>query len=242
MELSFCAQYFHHAGDVVRSHAHTCTEFVFYGHGCRGMTRIGKEEFPFCAGTVAVNKEGVTHSEAHTGNGIVRFFGVYGDVSVKTGVYGDMWSIGKQIEEIDAEIRKQESDYREMIALKIKEITIRLARRGNAVQTAERDLTFFRQYMKENYMYPLSLTALSAQAGYSPDYFRHLYKKTFGVAPKTELVRWRLGAAEKLLEEGVLSCTDIALECGFSDGAQMSRMFRTYLGKTPKSFKTQKKE
>ena len=44
-------------------------------------------------------------------------------------------------------------------------------------------------------------------------------------------------AAQRLLAEGALSCTEIAYRCGFSGSSQFAMLFRRETGMTPTAFR-----
>jgi transcriptional regulator GlxA family with amidase domain len=57
------------------------------------------------------------------------------------------------------------------------------------------------------------------------------------MSPQEYMIDVRLENAKRLLGKTNHSCTDIAYICGFSNGAQMTSMFKKKYGKTPKEFK-----
>ena len=70
----------------------------------------------------------------------------------------------------------------------------------------------------------------------SYDYFQHRFKEIVGESPQQFLVRKRVEAAEGLLADGTLSCTEIAYQCGFSNSAQFSAIFKREKGITPRQY------
>jgi AraC-like DNA-binding protein len=74
---------------------------------------------------------------------------------------------------------------------------------------------------------------LSALTGYSYDYFRHIFKVAYGISPQDYLINVRLEQAKSMLHNTALSCTQIAISCGFSNSGQMSVMIKRRYGKSP---------
>ena len=83
----------------------------------------------------------------------------------------------------------------------------------------------------------LSLDGAAKEAGLSPFYFLRLFNKVLGVTPHQYLVRTRLRRAAKLLAEGSLPVTEVALDAGFADLSNFVRSFRRAAGVPPREFR-----
>lgn len=71
-----------------------------------------------------------------------------------------------------------------------------------------------------------------------------LYEKTrklLGLAPNDLIREMRMKQAKSWLEEGCLSVTDVAYQCGFSDVRYFSTVFKKYYGISPSSVKSSSK-
>jgi AraC-like DNA-binding protein len=63
------------------------------------------------------------------------------------------------------------------------------------------------------------------------------FHRTLGLPPMDYLIEKRLDLAQRLLLDTDLNITEIALECGFSDGNYFTRQFRRRRGTTPTQFR-----
>lgn len=74
-------------------------------------------------------------------------------------------------------------------------------------------------------------------AGVSPRQFARLFKQHIGVTPKRFILETRLRYARFLVENGVMSMTEIAFETGFSDSAHLATAFKMKYGRPPTGFR-----
>ena len=84
---------------------------------------------------------------------------------------------------------------------------------------------------------PVDLEAAANEAGLSPFHFLRLFSKVVGVTPHQYLVRSRLRRAARLLADGDLPVTDVALDVGFGDLSNFVRTFHRAAGVSPRSFR-----
>ena len=84
---------------------------------------------------------------------------------------------------------------------------------------------------------PVSLDTASAEAGLSPFHFLRLFTRVMGVTPHQYLVRARLRRAARLLADGDLPITGVALEAGFADLSNFVRTFHRAAGVSPRQFR-----
>ncbi|MBO0779808.1 MAG: helix-turn-helix transcriptional regulator [Ktedonobacteraceae bacterium] len=93
-----------------------------------------------------------------------------------------------------------------------------------------RNLTLFvADHLSEN----LSLEALAQQVGFSSYHFARLFRQTTGESPHQFVLRQRLAAAERLLQESALSLAQIASEVGIPNQSYFTQAFKRYRGMTP---------
>jgi AraC family transcriptional regulator len=83
----------------------------------------------------------------------------------------------------------------------------------------------------------LDLEAMACEVGLSPFHFLRLFANVLGVTPHQYLVRARLQRAARLLVEGGMSITEIALEVGFNDVSNFVRTFHRAAGVSPRRFR-----
>ena len=78
---------------------------------------------------------------------------------------------------------------------------------------------------------------LANQARLSADYFRRLFVRTYGLAPKTWLVRQRIASAGSALLESNLTIGEVAEHMGYPDVFQFSRQFKQVMGVSPRAYR-----
>jgi AraC-like DNA-binding protein len=83
----------------------------------------------------------------------------------------------------------------------------------------------------------IGLEMAAREAALSPYHFLRLFRAVLGVTPQQYLVRCRLRRAARLLAEGDLPVTDVALEVGFGDLSNFIRTFRRAAGVPPRDFR-----
>lgn len=90
-------------------------------------------------------------------------------------------------------------------------------------------------YVEEHYFERLTLDDAASHFGYSKNYFCNRVKSATGVTFNDFLNSVRIGHACKRLSEGT-SIEETAFLCGFTDPSYFIKVFRRYMGMTPKSF------
>jgi AraC family transcriptional regulator len=81
---------------------------------------------------------------------------------------------------------------------------------------------------------PLTIAALSREAGASSAHLRHWFKLITGTTLHRYVVRRRLERARQLLLAGKLGTGEVALATGFSHQSHMARWMRREMGCTPR--------
>lgn len=79
----------------------------------------------------------------------------------------------------------------------------------------------------------LSLAVLSQTVGISEYHFLRLFKLSTGLTPHQYVMRQRLERARELLQNNVISVTEIAYSLGFATPAHFAHHFRRQMGVTP---------
>jgi len=95
------------------------------------------------------------------------------------------------------------------------------------------------KYITENYRQSLSIETLASQCFISSDYFRKLFRQNIGMSPLKYINRVRAENAARLLEEGILSVTEVATRTGFNDINNFTRIFKGFFGLTPSDYRKQ---
>jgi AraC family transcriptional regulator len=88
-------------------------------------------------------------------------------------------------------------------------------------------------YIRENLDSSLQTRQLAEIINLSASYFTRAFKVSFGVVPSFYVTRSRIEHAQRLLIETQDPICQIALNCGFSDQAHLSKRFREQVNDTP---------
>lgn len=67
----------------------------------------------------------------------------------------------------------------------------------------------------------------------SCSHFSRAFRTTFGCTPQKYIVDQRVGRAKQLMITTEMNLCEVALACGFSDQAHLTRVFRSRTGDTP---------
>lgn len=102
--------------------------------------------------------------------------------------------------------------------------------------TEERYLRRVKQYVEDNFSFPITVASMAAHVGLERSYLYKLFQRQEGMAPSRYLQNYRLNHAARLLQEGHLSAAEVAEASGFSDLSHFYRAFRHHFGVTPKQF------
>ena len=93
-------------------------------------------------------------------------------------------------------------------------------------------------YIHENYTTEnISIAKVSEMCGITPEYFRSLFKKTFGSSPIKYINELKITRAKELLGSGLYSVSEAATLSGYSDPSHFSREFKKAVGISPARFK-----
>lgn len=77
----------------------------------------------------------------------------------------------------------------------------------------------------------------STEMGFSYSHFRRLFKQQTGLAPHDYLLHCRMQYAADALKDLRRSVKEVAIETGYEDPAQFSKLFRQKIGLSPKKFR-----
>ena len=90
------------------------------------------------------------------------------------------------------------------------------------------------EYMREHLSGPVTTKEIAASIELSDSHFRRAFKSATGVTPHRWLLGVRISEAQKLLKEGVVPLSEIALVTGFGDQSHFSRTFQKVIGVSPR--------
>lgn len=222
--------------NVFRTHSHNCYELVYFLTGT-GSTVIGEQSHAVKEHAYCIIAPGTRHIECLEGYGEILFIGFTckaGFAPLQEGVYrnGDL-SKYTLLQDIFQEYKDQRPGYEIAGHSLLDLFLLSVLRESTAESKPTKDLQLLREYIGQHADQKINFKELAAVSGYSPDYFRRIFKERFGVSPQQYMIHIRLEQAKELLSTTDLSCTEIAYRCGFSNSAQLSTMFRERYGISP---------
>lgn len=95
---------------------------------------------------------------------------------------------------------------------------------------------FVKKYIEEHYMKEIRLKDLATVAHVSESYLSVRFKHEVGCSFTEYLVRYRMNKAQEMFAGRFSSCKEVAMNVGYPDYAQFSKMFKKYTGNSPKEF------
>lgn len=93
-------------------------------------------------------------------------------------------------------------------------------------------------YMNSHYGDSIQISEIADHVSLSRFYFSRLFRKETGRSPNEYLADIRISAAKEMLTERILSITEIAELCGFTNTSHFTRFFREKTGQTPAAFRS----
>lgn len=88
-------------------------------------------------------------------------------------------------------------------------------------------------HLRGRYSCKTALSDAARLTGLSVPRLQHLFRRTMGIPITEYLQRQRVGIARNLVEMTALPMSFIAEQCGISDQARMTVLFRKYFGESP---------
>lgn len=95
-----------------------------------------------------------------------------------------------------------------------------------------------REMVVEHFSETLKLTQIAAEVGVHPVYLATAFRQKFGVTIGEFVRRLRIEHACAELNKEDLSLSAIALQAGFADQSHFSKVFKSYVGMTPREYRT----
>jgi AraC-like DNA-binding protein len=108
-----------------------------------------------------------------------------------------------------------------------------LARQERSIARA---LVFVREHLSE----PLGLAEVARAAGFAPDYFSRLLKRSEGITFERYVQKVRVERAKQLLDETVLGIEGVRRLCGFRTRNYFHKVFKDAVGTTPRAYRERK--
>jgi len=94
-----------------------------------------------------------------------------------------------------------------------------------------------REYVDSHIADPMRVADLCALIQRSEAHFSRAFKRTFGASPHAFVIQRRLELAGQYMLQTEVPLSDIALRCGFTDQAHLSKHFRQATGETPAAWR-----
>ncbi|MEH0195328.1 AraC family transcriptional regulator [Caulobacter sp. CCNWLY153] len=97
-------------------------------------------------------------------------------------------------------------------------------------------------YVEHRLETTIRVVDLARAARLSPSYFSRAFKTTFGLSPQKYVVERRLTRAKRIMLTTDEPLCGIAVTCGFSDQAHLSRLFRRREGAPPNAWRRERRQ
>jgi AraC-like DNA-binding protein len=99
------------------------------------------------------------------------------------------------------------------------------------------DLAETVRHIQERYGEPLRVESLAAMARMSAYQLNRRVRALFGLTPVQLIIKTRVDAARRMLQEGEAPVAQIALACGYCDQSAFTRQFKAAVGLTPAQYR-----
>jgi AraC family transcriptional regulator len=96
-------------------------------------------------------------------------------------------------------------------------------------------------FVEANLGHTIRMSDVAAKAGLSTSYFFHAFRSTVGESPYAYVVRRRIERAQELMLRTEKTLSEIALDCGLSDQAHLTRRFKRIAGMSPGAWRRLRK-
>jgi AraC family transcriptional regulator len=97
------------------------------------------------------------------------------------------------------------------------------------------------EFVETNLNHTIRMSDVAAKAGLSTSYFFHAFRTTVGESPYAYVVRRRIERAQELMLRTEKTLSEIALDCGLSDQAHLTRRFKRIAGMSPGAWRRLRK-
>lgn len=164
-------------------------------------------------------------------------FGIPVDLPIADRAFHDTdGSVKRIIKHMEREHTDQRTGYMELLRCYLTQVLV-CAARACETRVPHEAVTTVMEYLKSNYMQPLSLQTLSQLAGYTPQYLSSLFSEELGMSIQIFLQQLRIEEACKLLSRTKLSMADVAAAVGYQDSRHFSKVFRRYRNLSPREYR-----
>ena len=104
---------------------------------------------------------------------------------------------------------------------------------SQGISCGPRQIAKLMTYLEANIGSSIQIPDLAQLIGLSPSHFCRAFKKSVGISPHAYLMRKRVEHAQGLMLATCESLSQIAADCGLTDQAHFTRLFRRFVGESP---------
>ncbi|MFJ3485985.1 GlxA family transcriptional regulator [Pseudomonas sp. NPDC090202] len=236
--------------DILRGGADKDALVDWLAHHAGGIRRT----VAVCTGTFLLAQAGLLRGQRATTHWAMcdllqaQFPGIEVDRQSLFVQQGGTWTSGGVTAGIDLALALVEADGGRDIAMQVaRELLVFLKRPGGQPQCSEMlasqstscdtfdDLHF---WLADNLANDdLTVGRLAGRMNMSPRNFTRLYKKKIGRTPAKTVELFRVGAAQRMLQDSHQSIEQIAAACGFGDQERMRVTFHRHLEVSPREYR-----
>lgn len=149
--------------------------------------------------------------------------------------------ISSLVENMQQELTKCRTGYRQMVNCKVEELFITISREINepgdssASETRLAEFEALRRQVLTSFAAPWTVEKMAERVYLSPSRFFDTYREIFGTTPKADLQNARISEAKTLLLKGA-SVESVAFAVGYNSIYHFIRQFRRVVGVSPGRF------
>lgn len=98
------------------------------------------------------------------------------------------------------------------------------------------------QFIETNYHRKITVSEIAECVGLNKNYFSTFFRENMGMTPQEYLVSFRINKACELMNNEVLTISDISRSVGYNDPLGFSKIFKKAKGISPKSYRLNLKQ
>lgn len=234
-------------------HWHENVELLYFVQG-KGTVYADRIHHPVEAGDLAVINSGNLHSVYTTEPPCLYYclimdknFCDDNQVDVETRQFRPVVrddKIGRIFRQLVAEMESRQLYYQSAVKAAAAQLLVELGRNwaesqdfgtpaGKKSAVVKAAIGFIRQHYKE----PLTVDAIGSAIGFSKYYLCHVFKEVTGETLVEYIQYLRCNEARRLLASGEHNVGEAARLCGFQNLSYFSKIYRRYMGESPRNKK-----
>lgn len=98
------------------------------------------------------------------------------------------------------------------------------------------------QFIETNYHRKITVSEIAESVGLNKNYFSTFFRENMGLTPQEYLVSFRINKACELMNNEVLTISDISRSVGYNDPLGFSKIFKKVKGFSPKNYRINLKQ